>query len=81
VVEQISAVLDSASFTCTCQILRGAVELPPQKIPVRPIKQGLYVQIRGIAPDEFVRLSISAEGRRWRSDYESVDTVDVELKA
>jgi hypothetical protein len=81
VVEQIGAVLDSASFTCTCQILRGAVELPPQKIPVRPIKQGLYVQLRGIAADELVRLSISAEGRRWRSDYDSVDTVDVELKA
>jgi hypothetical protein len=81
VVKQIYGVLDSDSFTCTCQILRGDLELRPERIPVRAIKSGLYVQLRGIAPSDLVRLTVSSGGRKWRSDYDSVDTVDIELKA
>jgi hypothetical protein len=48
--------------------------------PVLPIKGSLFVQLRGIAEGELVRLSVSAGGRTWRSNYESVDTVDTQLK-
>jgi hypothetical protein len=79
-VEPISAGLDDPSFTCTCQTLRGASETAARRTSVFPIKGGLFVQLRGIAPGELVRITISVRGRTWRSDYESVDTVDVRVK-
>jgi hypothetical protein len=79
-VEQISPLLDDPSFACTCQTLRGAVQLSPRRTPAFPIKGGLFVQLRGVAQGELVRIVISARGRIWRSDYESVDTVDVQVK-
>ena len=80
VVEQISPLVDDPSFACTYQTLRGAVQLAPQKAAVFPIKGGVFVQLRGVAPGELVRIAISARGRIWRSNYESVDTVDVQVK-
>ena len=50
------------------------------QIPVLPIKGGLFVKLRGIVEADLVRLTISAGGRLWRSSYESVDTVDIQLK-
>jgi hypothetical protein len=79
-VEQIGPWLDDPSFTCTCQVLQGAVQLAPRRTPVFPIKGGLFVQLRGIAQGDLVRIAISARGRTWRSDYEAVDTVDVQVK-
>ena len=80
VVDQISPFLDHASFTCSCQTLRGTALSPARAIPVFPIKGGLFIQLRGIAPGELVRITLSAGGRVWRSSYESVDTVDIQLK-
>jgi len=79
-VEQIAPLLDDASFACTCQTLRGALQLAPRRTPVFPIRGGLFVQLRGVARGELVRIAISVRGRTWRSDYESVDTVDVQVK-
>jgi len=79
-VEQISLLLEDPSFLCTCHGLRGALQLPPRKTAVYPIKGGVFVQLRGVAQGELVRITISARGRTWRSDYESVDTVDVQVK-
>ncbi len=79
-VEQIGTLLDDATFSCTCQTLRGAVQMAARKIPVFPIKGALFVQLRGVAQGELVRITIAARGRVWRSNYESVDTVDVQVK-
>lgn len=79
-VEQISPLLDDSSFACTCQTLRGAIQLAPRRTAVFPIKGGVFVQLRGVAQGELVRITISARGRTWRSNYESVDTVDVQVK-
>jgi hypothetical protein len=79
-VEQISALLDDPSFTCNCQTLRGAVQSDFRKVPVFPIKGSVFVQLRGVAHGELVRITVSVRGRTWRSDYESVDTVDVQVK-
>jgi len=40
----------------------------------------LFVQLQGVASNELVRLTITAGGRTWRSAYESIDTVDLQLK-
>jgi hypothetical protein len=79
-VEQINPFLDDATLVCMCQILRGAVQFPARRIPVLPIKGGLFVQLHGVAQGELVRITISAGGRIWRSSYESVDTVDIQVK-
>jgi hypothetical protein len=81
IAEEISDLLDSPGFLCQCQILRGDVPLPPLPIPVLPIKGSLFVKLRGVGKDDLVRITISAGGRVWRSSYDSVDTVDVQLKA
>lgn len=79
-VEQIGPLLDDPSFACTCQTLRGAIQMAPRRTAVVPIKDGVFVQLHGIAQGELVRITISARGRIWRSNYESVDTVDVQVK-
>lgn len=79
-VDQISSLLDDSSFNCTCQTLRGAIQLAPRRTAVFPIKGGVFVQLRGVAQGELVRITVSARGRIWRSNYESVDTVDVQVK-
>jgi hypothetical protein len=80
VVEQINAFTQHATFACTCEILRGIRQSLPYQVPVFPMRGGLFVQLRGIARDERVQISISAVGRTWRSDYESLDTVDIQVK-
>ena len=79
-VKQIQPLLAHPTFICTCQILRRNVELPKQQIPVLPIKGALFVKLRSIEPDDLVRFAIAASGSGWLSDYESVDTVDVQMK-
>lgn len=79
-VDQIRPWLDDPSFACTCQSLRGAVQVLPRSVPVFPIRGGLFVQLRGVAPGELVRIALSARGRTWRSDDELVDTVDVQVR-
>lgn len=79
-VEQIGPLLDERSFTCDCQTLRGAVQLAARRTPVFPIRGSLFVQLRGIARGELVRITITARGRTWRSDYEAVDTIDVQVR-
>ncbi len=79
-VEQISAFLDDATFVCTWQGLRDSVRQSPRLVPAFPIRGGVFVQLRGVAQGELVRITISARGRTWRSDYESADTLDVQVK-
>jgi hypothetical protein len=81
VVEQIQPFLGDPTFLCRCQVLRrGEIELEAQQIPILPIKGGLFVKLRGIEEEDLVRVTISARARLWRSDYESVDTVDIQMK-
>lgn len=80
VVKQIGAFMQHATFACTCEILRGVRPSVPHRVPVFPMRGGLFVQLRGIARDERVQISISAAGRTWRSAYESLDTVDIQVK-
>jgi hypothetical protein len=79
-VEQIITLIHDRTFGCTCETLRGVRQSQTRNIPVFPIKGGLFVQLRGVARDELVRITVSAGGRVWRSSYESVDTVDIRIQ-
>ena len=78
--EEISDLIDRPGFLCQYEVLRGDVTLPPVPVPVLPIKGSLFVKLRGIGVEDLVRITISADGRKWRSSYDSIDTVDVQLK-
>lgn len=80
VVDQISASLDDPGFTALYQTLRGDTLLPPVPVSVRPIRGSLFVNLRGVAEGDLVRIMISARGQNWKSAFESVDVVDVQLK-
>ncbi len=79
VVEQLRRLIDDRSFQCRVQTLHGFVESSWQVAPVLPISGSLYVKLRGLGEREFARVEISAGGRVWRSPYEPVDTVYIEL--
>ncbi len=80
IVEQISPYVDDPSLMCSYQILRGSLRIPPQPAAVLPITGGIFVDLPGVAPGDSVRIVISTAGRTWRSDYISVDTVDVQMR-
>ena len=58
--EQIGPLIEDPTFACTCQTLRGAVQLPARSVPVFPIRGAVFVQLRGVAKGELVRITISA---------------------
>lgn len=80
IVDQISGSLDDPGFSSVCQVLRGITLLAPQPVPVFPIKGGLFTKLRGIAEGDFVRITVSSRGHIWKSDFETLDFVDVQLK-
>jgi hypothetical protein len=77
--EIIATLVHDPSFRCQCQMFRRGRELPPEPLPVLPIKGALFVRLKGVARDDLVRITIFARQRVWRSSYESVDTVDIRL--
>jgi hypothetical protein len=79
-VTELQPLLGHQTFSCLCQILRRGNQQAMQQVSVLPIKGALFVDLRGIEDDDLVRFTISAAGRAWHSDYESVDTVDVQMK-
>ncbi len=81
IIEEIDGLLYDPSFVCRCQTYARGIESSPRVIPVVPVKGNLEVQLRDVGDDDLVRITISAAGRTWRSDYESVDTVDIRLKS
>lgn len=77
---QIKPLVADPSFSCRWRTLRGSAESAPQDAPVLTVKGSILVQLRGLREGDLVSLVISAGGQRWRSDYESVDTVDIRLE-
>jgi len=75
-----AAAVEQISLLSAFQTLRGANQLPPRKAAAYPIKGSLFLQLRGIAPGELVRTTISARGRIWRPNYESLDPVVIQVK-
>jgi hypothetical protein len=80
VVDQISVGLDDPGFRASYQTLRGDTLLPSVPVSVRPIRGSLFVKLRGLAEGDLVQIKVSTQGQTWRSDFESVDVVDVQLK-
>jgi hypothetical protein len=81
VVGLITENLEHHSFTCRVRTLRGGDQTEWRDVAVLPVRGGLHVRLRGVRKGELVQIAISAAGRGWRSDYETLDTVDVQLKA
>jgi hypothetical protein len=80
VVDQLRPFIDDPSFVCRSRTLRGAVESAPQDVAVLPVQGSVLVRLRGVLPGDYVRLSIFGGERRWQSEYESLDTVDIRIE-
>jgi hypothetical protein len=80
VVEQISPLVDDPSFACTYQTLRGAVQLAPQKAAVFRSRAASSFNSAASRPVSWCESPFQPEGGFWRSNYESVNTVDVQVK-
>ena len=82
VVEDLGDVVDDPTLVCRVQTLQGsAAPSPWRQTQVFPISGGLFVRLRGLAVGELIRIEVAASGHKWRSSYESVDTVDIQLRA
>ena len=80
VVETISDMLEERGFTCEYQTMQGANQSQWEPAPTLPIKGSVFVQLKGLGATDYVRLRIRVGSREWRSNYETVDTVDIRLK-
>jgi hypothetical protein len=67
-------------FRCSYQILHENFEHPITETKVIPIKGGLFVRVTGLEPLSMIQISVEAAGKRWRSDYESADSVSITLQ-
>jgi hypothetical protein len=80
-VDEIRPLLRAPGFRCTYTVLEGSRETPPVETPVRPMKGGLFIQATQVPPQAFIRVSVEGDGRRWSSEYETVDSVSIQLSA
>jgi hypothetical protein len=78
-VNEIRPMLRAPGFRCTYTVLEGSQESQPLETPVRPIKGGLFIQARRNSPRDFIRVSVEGNGRRWLSEWESIDSVGIRL--
>lgn len=78
-VDEIRPLLRAPGFSCTYTLLEGSRETDPNPTPVRPIKGGLFILAAGLSPQSLIQVSVQAEGKRWSSEYESLDSVGIRL--
>jgi hypothetical protein len=80
-VEEIRSQLRAPGFSCTYKLLEGSRESIAQEGQVRPIKGGIFLQTPPLPPQSLIQVCIEAAGKRWTSDYETLDSVGISLKA
>lgn len=80
-VDEIRPLLRRPGFRCAYTVLEGSREAAPVEAPVRPMKGGLFIQATTVSPQSLIRVSVEGNGRRWSSDYETVDAVSIRLNA
>ena len=80
-VGEIRPILGAPGFRCTYTVLEGSRETPPTDTQVRPIKGGLFIQARKLSPQALIRVVVEGQGRRWSSEYEAFDSLNIRMSA
>jgi len=80
VTQAIRSHIGKPGFRCTYRIYQNGVESAAHETNVIRFKGGLFVAVSGLGPLALVQVSLEAAGKKWVSDYESVDSVSVELR-
>jgi len=80
-VDEIRPLLLAPGFRCSYKLLEGSRESDWQPAQVRPIKGGLFVQALGISSEALIQISVEGNGKRWSSDFETMDSVGILLTA
>jgi len=78
-VDEIRPLLGMPGFRCTYKLLEGSRESERQEAQVRPIKGGLFVQAPGLPAETLIQISVEGNGKRWSSDFETLDSVGIVL--
>jgi hypothetical protein len=71
--------MNKKGFRCSYKILKGGVESAAKKTNIVPIKGGLFTLVPSVDPMALIQIKIDANGKRWTSEYESVDAVSIRL--
>jgi len=82
-VPDIRAALRKPGFKAQFQVLDEAtgIEGPLCEANVVPLgKGGLRLYVKGVRPDALLRVQLEGMGRRWISEYKTLDTVGVYLE-
>jgi hypothetical protein len=67
-------------FRCSYKVFINGAESESKETSVIPLQGGLFVHVAGLDPLALVQISVEAEGKIWTSDYESVDSVAINLQ-
>lgn len=65
--------------TCNYRVRTKSKESSLKQTEIVRIQGALYVEIPSLKDDDFVEVSVEADGKTWRSDYEAVDAVEITL--
>lgn len=71
-VATIRPLIGTPGLQCTYRCLDGPLESPPYPAQIRRINGGLFIFIQGVPQDALVEVTVIANGREWKSDYESI---------
>jgi hypothetical protein len=66
-------------FQCQYRIRRDTYESSYQSVEVRRVAGGLYVWLKGVTETDLVEIIASYGAQTWRSDFEPVDAVTIQL--
>jgi hypothetical protein len=77
--DEVRPLLTVPGFRADYTVLEGSRESAPMPVDVRPIKGGLFIRAGGLSRDALIRVCVEVRGKRWCSDYESLDSVGIRL--
>jgi hypothetical protein len=78
--EKIRPLLIQPGFCCQFRMREGNVDSALRQVPVDPVKGGLYVDLPGVPSTALVQIEALVNGQvQARSDYDSVDAVQITL--
>ena len=79
-VDCIRPFLKQPGLHCAYTLLEGSRMSEEVATKIVPIKGGLFINTKGIPSQALIQVRIEAGGMSWTSDFESVDSLNINLK-
>jgi hypothetical protein len=78
-INDIKRLIIKPGFICQYRVRRDSFESPYQPADIRRVAGGLYVWLPGVADTDLVEISVTYGAQAWRSDFEPVDAIAIDL--